>query len=117
MDPSCKQYQLLLIVATYILWNCLVSIYKKIKSKNIFCSAHIILIEHSEHERGELARVSMGEELRVDFDEASLREQPVRTILQESFVPTIKYQILLRQTLYEPNAVCWSISPRDCHFS
>ena len=52
----------------------LVSIYKKIKSKNVFCSAHIILIEHSEHERGELARVSVWEELRVDFDEASLRE-------------------------------------------
>ena len=116
MDPSCKQYQLLLIVATYILWNCLVSIYKKIKSKNVFCSAHIILIEHSEHERGELARVSVWEELRVDFDEASLREQPVRTILQESFVPKIKYQILLRQTLYEPNAVCWPIRPTGCHF-
>jgi len=55
----------------------------------------IILIEHSEHERGELARVSVGEELRVDFDEASLREQPVRTILQESFVPL--FNLLFRE--------------------
>ena len=47
---------------------------QKNKVKNVFCSAHIILIEHSEHERGELARVSVWEELRVDFDEASLRE-------------------------------------------
>ena len=36
-------------------------------------------------------------------------EEELRTRLLRNTAQTFS-------TLYEPNAVCWSISPRDCHF-
>ena len=47
----------------------------------------MVLVKHPKHQGGEFGGVSVGEELRVDLDEALLGQQAVRTVLEEPFVP------------------------------
>ena len=49
--------------------------------------AILIFVKHTKYKRGELCRVSVGEELGVDLDEALLGEQTVGTVFEKSFVP------------------------------
>ena len=52
-----------------------------------FNRAILIFVKHTKYKRGELCRVSVGEELGVDLDEALLGEQTVGTVFEKSFVP------------------------------
>ena len=40
----------------------------------------------------------------------------ILTILWFMLLPGVAKRLVNFVSLYEPNAVCWSISPRDCHF-
>ena len=50
---------------------------------------YIVLVKHPEDKRGELCRVSVGEELGVDLDEALLGEEAVGAVLEEALVPLL----------------------------
>lgn len=55
-----------------------------------YVGTYVVLVEHAEDQRGELAGIALREKLLVDFDETLLGEQPVRAVFQESFVPGVQ---------------------------